>query len=169
MSAPLEGIAACRCLGTARKRTAPVDETRSVLETRIAAAPRWPVDCCDPGGMGNKSVRSETVSRFRSALKAERNRLAGGRQIDSEMLALPGSVAVDDQAPLMHDQFVALRHHRMERRKLKLIDAALERLDGGEFGICAECGDAIPFKRLEANSVGCLLRAVSGAAWRCRL
>ena len=50
----------------------------------------------------------------------------------------------------MHDQFVALRHHRMERRKLKLIDAALERLDGGEFGICAECGDAIPFKRLEA-------------------
>jgi DnaK suppressor protein len=50
----------------------------------------------------------------------------------------------------MHDQFVALRRHRMGRRKLKLIDAALERLDRGEFGICEECGEAIPLKRLEA-------------------
>jgi len=50
----------------------------------------------------------------------------------------------------MHDQFVALRQHRMERRKLKLIDTALERLDRGEFGICEGCGDAIPPKRLEA-------------------
>ena len=31
----------------------------------------------------------------------------------------------------MHDQFVTLRQHRMDVRKLKLIDAALERLDEG--------------------------------------
>ncbi len=100
--------------------------------------------------MGNRSVRSERASRFRSALKAERNRLAEGTRVDSEVLVVPGSVAVDDQAPLIHDQFVALRQYRMERRKLKLIDAALERLERGEFGICAECGNAIPVKRLEA-------------------
>ena len=48
----------------------------------------------------------------------------------------------------MHDQFVALRQHRMDRRKLKLIDAALARLDRGEFGICDECGEPIPANRL---------------------
>jgi DnaK suppressor protein len=38
----------------------------------------------------------------------------------------------------------------MERRKLRLIDAALRRLDRGEFGICDECGSPVPEKRLDA-------------------
>ena len=61
---------------------------------------------------------------------------------------IPGGVAVEDQAPLIHDQCVALRQRRMDLHKLKLIDAALERLARGEFGICEECGESIPAKRL---------------------
>jgi DnaK suppressor protein len=38
----------------------------------------------------------------------------------------------------------------MDRDKLKLMDAALERLDYDEFGICDDCGETIPRKRLEA-------------------
>jgi len=140
---------------TVASRSSPLSRIRTGggEQAHGAVAPRrgdWPKDCLDPGAMGNRIVRRDGASRFRSALIAERTRLAGGRQIDSEVLVLPGSVAVDDQAPLIHDQFVALRQHRMERRKLKLIDAALERLHRAEFGICAQCGKAIPFKRLEA-------------------
>lgn len=50
------------------------------------------------------------------------------------------------------DQLVALRQHRMHRQKLKLIDAALERLENGEFGVCAECGEPIPAKQLNIVS-----------------
>jgi RNA polymerase-binding transcription factor DksA len=67
---------------------------------------------------------------------------------DLDILAFPEGVGVEDQAPLMHDQFIALRQHRMHLRKLKLIDAALERLNKGEFGSCDECGKPIPDKRL---------------------
>ena len=49
----------------------------------------------------------------------------------------------------MHDQFVTLRQHRMDLRKLKLIDAALKRLDRDEFGLCADCEESIPAKRLK--------------------
>ncbi len=98
--------------------------------------------------MASRTKRVDQTAGYRSALLAERARITGGNQKELEILVLPGSLAMEDQAPLMHDQFVALRQHRMDRRKLKLIDAALERLDRGEFGLCAECEDPIPVKRL---------------------
>jgi DnaK suppressor protein len=36
------------------------------------------------------------------------------------------------------------------RRKLKLVDLALDRIQDGSFGTCAACGDAIGLKRLQA-------------------
>lgn len=98
--------------------------------------------------MGTGQKRTDDTTEYRSALLAERARLIGGKQKELEILVLPGSLAVEDQAPLMHDQFVALRQHRMDQRKLKLIDAAIERLETGEFGVCADCEQPIPVKRL---------------------
>ncbi len=99
--------------------------------------------------MGNGTRGGDETSNYRSALLAERARIMGGNQKDLEVLVLPGGIAVEDQGPLLHDQFVALRQHRMERRKLKLIDAALERLGREDFGLCNECGERIPAKRLK--------------------
>lgn len=99
--------------------------------------------------MGTRQRKADETADYRSALLAERARLSGGKQRELEILVLPGSLAVEDQAPLMHDQFVALRQHRMDWRKLKLIDAAIERLEAGEFGLCAECEQPIPAKRLK--------------------
>ncbi len=98
--------------------------------------------------MGTTKKRADETADYRSALLAERARLTGGKQKELEILVLPGSLAVDDQAPLMHDQFIVLRQHRMDRQKLKLIDAALKRLDEGEFGLCTECEEPIPHRRL---------------------
>jgi DnaK suppressor protein len=36
-----------------------------------------------------------------------------------------------------------------QRRELTLIDAALQRIEAKVFGICIECGEEIPFERLE--------------------
>ena len=37
-----------------------------------------------------------------------------------------------------------------QRREVVLIDAAIDRMEQGIFGTCAECGDNIPIERLEA-------------------
>jgi DnaK suppressor protein len=37
-----------------------------------------------------------------------------------------------------------------QRRELMLIDAAFQRMDVGEFGVCVDCGIDIPVERLEA-------------------
>ena len=34
--------------------------------------------------------------------------------------------------------------------KIRLIDAALKRIDEGTYGVCAECGNSIPERRLKA-------------------
>lgn len=85
----------------------------------------------------------------RSALLAERTALLLGGRDELDVLNTTGTVALEDQAPVLHDQFVALRRHHLDLRKLKLIDAAIARLDRGEFGVCEECGQAISPKRLQ--------------------
>ena len=99
--------------------------------------------------MAAKTMQVDQTADYRSALMAERARVTRGNTRPLEILALPVGMAAEDQAPLMHDQFVTLRQHRMDLRKLKLIDAALERLDRGEFGLCADCEEPIPAKRLK--------------------
>lgn len=110
----------------------------------------WLHTCSAVVTMRNRTTTVDQAAQYRSALLAERARVTSGNENGKEILVIPGSVAVEDQAPLMHDQFVVLRQHGMERRKLKLIDAALERLNKGEFGTCDDCGQRIPDKRLKA-------------------
>ena len=94
----------------------------------------------------NPEIQSAAV---RSALLTERTTLLLGGRSELDVLNSTGIVAIEDQAPVLHDQFVALRRHHLDRRKLKLIDAAIARLDRGEFGVCEECGDTISPKRLQ--------------------
>ena len=49
------------------------------------------------------------------------------------------------------------------RQMLKTLSQALERVRLGSFGECAACGGDIEPKRLEGDSVGALLRQVSGS------
>lgn len=62
----------------------------------------------------------------------------------------------------------AMAQASKERREqqLRLIDAALERLDEDEFGLCQECGGSIDPRRLEADPtvllcIDCASRAES--------
>jgi DnaK suppressor protein len=86
-----------------------------------------------------------------------RSRLLARRaELSSEIAGRPdeplhvGALADDDKAHALHDEFVSLEMNRIIHTQLKLIDAALIRLDIGEYGICEHCDGSISPKRLRA-------------------
>jgi DnaK suppressor protein len=89
-----------------------------------------------------------TAEAYRQLLLAKRAELLAGHGELSPTLAELGRVAEDDEAPILHDQFISLQVKRLDHQTLKQIDAALDRLATGDFGLCASCGSAIPPKRL---------------------
>lgn len=58
-----------------------------------------------------------------------------------------------DQASLSSDLGFSLRIRDREAKLIGKITDALKRLEDGTFGICEECGEEIPFKRLVARPV----------------
>ena len=90
------------------------------------------------------------MAELRASLLAEQARLTSGRKSDFQVLITPENTAAEDQAPLLHDQFVAITNHSRDRQRLASIESALQRFDRGEFGICEECEEEIPLERLQA-------------------
>ncbi len=60
---------------------------------------------------------------------------------------------VSDQASAEVDQNFSMRIRERERKLLKKIDEALERMDAATYGTCERCGGDIPYKRLKARPV----------------
>lgn len=58
-----------------------------------------------------------------------------------------------DRASAESDRSFELRIRDRERKLLAKIKAAIDRIEGGTYGICDECGDEIGEKRLEARPV----------------
>lgn len=58
-----------------------------------------------------------------------------------------------DQASFSSNTGFALRIRDREAKLIKKIEEALQRLEDGTFGICEECGEEIPLKRLMARPV----------------
>lgn len=59
----------------------------------------------------------------------------------------------NDRATIESDRSFELRIRDRERKLLVKIQEALERLDGGTYGICESCGENIAEKRLDARPV----------------
>ncbi|MBI3357820.1 MAG: TraR/DksA C4-type zinc finger protein [Nitrospirae bacterium] len=60
---------------------------------------------------------------------------------------------VSDQASAEVDQNFSMRIRERERKLLKKIDEALDRMNTATYGICERCGGDIPYKRLKARPV----------------
>lgn len=58
-----------------------------------------------------------------------------------------------DRATAESDRAFTLRIRDRERRLIRKIQAALQRIDDGSYGICEECGDEIGVARLKARPV----------------
>lgn len=77
---------------------------------------------------------------------------------DAETDADLGPVEVDPQSvgrfgrgDALQDQAMAQDRLRRHDARRHLIEAALDRIEGGEYGLCAECGEPIPQARLELD------------------
>jgi DnaK suppressor protein len=58
-----------------------------------------------------------------------------------------------DRAALESERNATLRIRDRERKLIAKIDAALERINSGTYGICEECGEQIGVERLKARPV----------------
>ena len=60
---------------------------------------------------------------------------------------------VTDQASAEVEKNFAIRLRERERKLLKKIDEAIERIEKGTFGICDGCGEEIGYSRIKARPV----------------
>lgn len=67
---------------------------------------------------------------------------------NNEMFADPA-----DRATLESDRAFTLRIRDRERKLIKKIQDAMQRMENGTFGVCEECGDDIGIARLKARPV----------------
>lgn len=121
-----------------------------------------PTKSPSPGRATRARVTSKTTASGRKAKypdirrDLERQRAAILNDV-GEVLTHRGDLApfpnVSDQASAEVDQNFSMRIRDRERKLLKKIDEALERMDAATYGICERCGEDIPYKRLKARPV----------------
>ena len=99
------------------------------------------------------------LQRFRSTLESERDRLLHARQAvhhDASLLEETGDLAIgsgDHIADSATETYLRELDEGLEENAEHLlgeIDAALERIEDGSYGLCAVCGRPIAEERLEA-------------------
>ncbi|MGD1049417.1 MAG: TraR/DksA C4-type zinc finger protein [Candidatus Krumholzibacteriaceae bacterium] len=107
-----------------------------------------------------RKLSKQELAHYRGRLLAERDRIL--RELGRITEAINESAEEQEAAKQSYSNHLAdLGTDYMEKEKnyyyadqegqyLKSIEAALERLDRGEYGLCIECGDLISEKRLEA-------------------
>jgi DnaK suppressor protein len=97
----------------------------------------------------HESIRERTL---RALLTHQRDeilaRLTDSRDHDSDLQVQSGD-EMDVARSLAEAETRAFLLDR-EESKLRAIDAALARLERGDYGVCANCGEDIPLARLEA-------------------
>ena len=98
---------------------------------------------------------SQDIEYFRELLTSmlEEAQLKGDSTIEeltdsNEVFADPA-----DRATAESDRAFTLRIRDRERRLIRKIQAALQRIEDGTYGICEECGEDISIPRLKARPV----------------
>ena len=94
-----------------------------------------------------------TLKEFHARLRRARTRLLRTVATTDEELASLDIASVRDEAESAALEVTAAMMSRLEdqeRRELAEIEAAEARLEGGGFGVCEECGEAISRTRLRA-------------------
>ena len=89
-------------------------------------------------------------NRFRRALETKRDELIREIGERRERLAVDPVSDPMDQVRSIADRDLAI--HNLDRMCgiIRLVESALREIRDGTFGVCAQCGDDIPAKRLEA-------------------
>lgn len=86
-----------------------------------------------------EKMRQEILREVRMAEETSRN-LGQGDVPD-----------IGDMSSQTYDRDVLYNLSEVQRQRVRDIEAALERLDQGEYGICLRCGDEIAPRRMEVR------------------
>ena len=107
-----------------------------------------------------RSLAASTLKRFRILLEEEKTRLTDViREIEDEQEELRLSETSSERSPdpntaeggsLAFEIEKELSLHENAKDLLSQAEEALERINEGTYGICADCEKAIPVARLEA-------------------
>jgi len=106
--------------------------------------------------VGKKQSRAKKAKYPDIRRDLERQRAAILDEVEEVLTNRPDLEAfpdVSDQASAEVDQNFSMRIRERERKLLKKIDEALERMNAATYGICERCGGDIPYKRLKARPV----------------
>lgn len=93
-----------------------------------------------------ESLRSDLLHRRDTILET-------ARRAQSELEALRGAERdpeFEEGAQSEHEQYTLSLLGEVQRRQVAMIDAALARIDAGEYGVCVDCESEIDPKRLQA-------------------
>lgn len=95
------------------------------------------------------------MTQVRETLEAKEAELVAQMEQLSAPTQEQGSISfgkrVGDGTAMAVDRLTAVTAHDNLRATLEQVRHALSRLDGGGYGICEVCGEAIPEGRLEAR------------------
>src|SRR3989338_9667471 len=98
--------------------------------------------------------REKVIMGIKKKLLTQREILL--KEAEGALNSLPGEINfpdMGDQATAETDRNFMLRLRDRERKLLKKIEDAIERIDGCTFGICDDCGENIDIRRLVARPV----------------
>jgi DnaK suppressor protein len=100
-------------------------------------------------------MEKEQLEYFRTLLQKKLDDLLGEADRTLEEMTDMNNHFPDptDRASAESDRSFELRIRDRERKLIKKIDKALERIENGTYGICEDCGGEIGIKRLTARPV----------------
>ncbi|MBV1903313.1 MAG: RNA polymerase-binding protein DksA [Marinosulfonomonas sp.] len=100
-------------------------------------------------------MNERQIEYFRRKLTDWRSELLDGSKqtIESLQDGTRNIPDVSDRASEETDRSLELRTRDRQRKLVSKIDAALRRVDEGEFGYCVVTGDPISLKRLDARPI----------------
>jgi DnaK suppressor protein len=99
----------------------------------------------------DKKKPPKKFEAFRKLLLAKRAEVLSSL-VDTrfDTIASMGRVAEEDQAQISHEEYISVNRNKMDYELLRKVDAALDRVRTGEYGVCLECDEPISEKRLNA-------------------
>jgi len=140
---------------TAKEKTAKATKTKIVATT----APKVKKKVGKQKTLKQKMAkqltpREKKLLEIKKTLMAQKDALLA--EAEQALNALPGQTVfpdLGDQATAETERSFMLRLRGRERRLLKKIENAIERIEQGIFGICEKCASEIDIRRLEARPV----------------
>lgn len=100
------------------------------------------------------SERDVKILEIKKQLILQRDKLLADAGLALNSLPSDNTLSeIGDQASVEIDRNFMLKLKERERKLLKKIEKAIDKIDNNEYGICEACGQLIDIKRLEARPV----------------